>query len=178
MIKNPGKLILSLLASALLTACSGGSSTEAETTPTTPPTAAQTIASMEASGQLPTLDRSTALKGADVNTDGVRDDLERHIGSLQDNSQQKAALRQLAKSLDSTLTVDTANETALRSAANELTEAINCVWETYPAETAPNKVEELRRLAVNTRARFEAYAKYNQARSGSVIALPSGSTCK
>ena len=127
---------------------------------------------------MPTLDRSASLKGVDANGDGVRDDLERYIAALPDTADQKASLRQLAKSIDSTLVVDTTNETALRAAANELNEAINCVWSNYPADVAPKRVEEMRRLAVNTRERFNAYAKYNQARSGAVIALPKGNTCK
>jgi hypothetical protein len=124
-------------------------------------------------------DRSASLKDGDVNADGVRNDLERYIAALPDTAVQKASLRQLAKSIESTLVVDTTNETAMRGAGTELTEAINCVWSKYPADLAPKRVEEIRGLAVNTRERFNAYAKYNQARSGTVVvALPSGSGCK
>lgn len=169
-------LPLLLVATSCLTACGGGSSTDAAPPPA--PTAAQTISAMEARGDLPTLDRSAPLKGADLNADGVRDDLERYIAALPDTTSQKSSLRQLAKSIDSTLVADTTNSVALRAASSELTDSINCVWSVYPTESAPKKVEEIRRLAVNTRERYNAYAKYNQARSGAVIALPSGGTCK
>ena len=192
--------ILSLAAAVLLGACSGDSpvdtSTPAVGTPTTgtpttgtptagatasataPVTPAQAIATMEARGDIPVLDRSAPLKGVDTNADGIRDDLERFVSGSTDTPSQKASLRQLAKALDITLTVDTANDDALRIASGELTEAINCVWANYSATAAPAKVEELRRLAVNTRERYDSYVRYNQARSGAVIALPSGGTCK
>lgn len=118
------------------------------------------------------------MPGIDSNGDGVRDDLERHIGTLPDTEPQKNSLRQLAKALSGTLTVDTANETAMRAVAGQLSDSINCVWRVYPPETAGPRVEEIRRLSVNTRTRFEAYAKYNQARSGAVIAIPTGDTCQ
>lgn len=174
-------LLLTSLATALA-GCGGGSSNSPAPPPPgagpTPTTAAQALRDMESRGELPILDRSTVLKGTDANSDGVRDDLERHIGSLPDSAQQKSAMRGMARALDSTLVVDVNNEASLRAAAIGLSETINCAWEVYPTDQASKRVEEIRRLAVNTKERFNAYAKYNQARSGSVIAIPSGSTCK
>lgn len=166
-------IVLSALA---VSGCGGG--TGASPPPAASPTPAETIRAMESRGELPTLDRTATLTGIDADTDGVRDDLERYIDALPDSDPQKKALRQLAHALDLTLVVDLTNEAALRAAAAELSDSINCAWKVYPPETAPKRVEEVRRYAVNTRQRFEAYEKYNQARSGAVIAIPSGDTCK
>jgi hypothetical protein len=76
-----------------------------------------------------------------------------------------------------TLIVDTTREAALREVASKLTDSINCVWRNHDQATASVRVEEMEKVSVNTRARADAYIKYNTARSGTVMALPEGDTC-
>lgn len=108
----------------------------------------------------------------------LRHDLVQQIEALPDTPPQKAALRQLAGALEATLEVNSADQTALQAAAAGLNAAINCAWSVYAPEVAPKRIEEVTRHAVDTRARKEAYARYNQARSGSVISLPNHDTCR
>ncbi|OJH33982.1 hypothetical protein BON30_45845 [Cystobacter ferrugineus] len=117
------------------------------------------------------------LPGADTNGNGVRDDLDAYIDAKPDTVAQKKALRQLSAALSGTLIVDATRETALREAASRLSDGINCVWRNYDAATAMKRVEEMEKVGMNTRARVDAYDRYNTARSGSVMSLPEGDTC-
>jgi len=58
---------------------------------------ATALSSLEGSGQIPVLDRSTDIDGPDVNDNGVRDDIEAYVSSLSDSAARKAALLQTAK---------------------------------------------------------------------------------
>lgn len=170
-----------LVLAASLGACNSGSN-DSSTTPAnaTPANAtpAETIRSMEASGALPVLDRSASLAAPDADGNGVRDDVERYIAQLPDAQVEKRALTQLSRALSAAITADTANDAQLRAAGGALVDSINCVWRVYPAEVASDKVEAIRKVTINTRERFEAYGRYNRARSGSVVTLESGDTCK
>lgn len=108
----------------------------------------------------------------------LREDLARAIDALPDTARQKEALRQVARAIGATLEVDTADSAALQATATGLNAAINCAWSVYPPEIAPRRIEEVSRHVVNSEARRLAHDRYNLARSGSVIALPQGNTCK
>ena len=127
---------------------------------------------------MPKLDRSASIAGPDADTNGVRDDVQQYIGALPDSQEQKRALAQMSAGLSAAMLADTASDAQLRAAASKLVDAVNCIWRRYDSQTANAKVEEIRKVTVNTRQRFEAYAAYNKARSGAVVALPSGDTCQ
>jgi hypothetical protein len=174
-----------LASSALaLTACGGGSSDPTPAPAPAPAPAAnarstsEAIARLDATGQLPQLDRSAALAGPDANGNGVRDDVEALIAAKPDASPQKAALRQTSASLTAATVVDTSSDAAVRAAAKKLNDAIGCIWSQYPADQADKAVEEMRKVTVNTRARFDAYMKYNAARSGAVVSLSKEVVCE
>lgn len=156
----------------------GGAACSGETERQPAPAPAGTARVMERPGERPTADRAAFLQEGAVEAADGKDDLGRHIDALPDTPAQKSALRQLRRALDAILAVDTSDPVALRAVAAGLSDAVHCAWSVYPPETAPKRVEEMRRRVVNTRERLEAYAKYNQARSGAVVALPAGDSCR
>ncbi|WP_157758975.1 hypothetical protein [Cystobacter fuscus] len=117
------------------------------------------------------------LLGADKDGNGVRDELDAYIDAKPDTAAQKKSLRQLSAALSGTLIVDTTRQAALHEAASRLNAGINCVFSHYDAETATKRAAEMEKVSVDTRARVDAYTRYNTARSGSVMALPEGDTC-
>ena len=70
-----------------------------------------------AGGELPTLDASSSVTGAHVNSDGVRDDIDTLIAAQTDTPAQKAALTQVAQSIQGTLTLNVSDSTAVTAAA-------------------------------------------------------------
>ncbi len=175
---------LPILAAAMVSACGGDDGNNDGTAgggggdnggggggggSTAPLTVSQAFAKLEASGELPVLDRSDSLTGTDANADGVRDDIERHIDSKSDTQPQKNSLKSFSRSLSTAMTVDTQDQNALRSVANSMNTSVTCIWKTYPSGSASPMVREIEKLTVNTRARYEAYMKFNSAMDGSVL---------
>ena len=161
-----------------LSGCGGGGDSGGNSAAPPTRTAAETIRAMEAAGQLPVLDRTATVTGIDGNGNGVRDDIDAYIAALPDTATQKSSLAQMAKSIDSTMTADVSNDASLRAAAAALSDAVNCIWSRYDPAAAGAKVEEIRKIMVNTRPRYDVYARYNQARSGAVVSIPAGDTCR
>lgn len=176
------------LAVVALAACGSdsndsGSPAQEPATPTPPSPVSQpttikeSIAKLEANGQLPILDRSGNLTGADGNNNGVRDDIDSYVGALTDSQPQKNSLVQLAQAMSATLVVDTTNEAATRDVTDKLNVAVACVWKNYPPEVAGEKVTDIRKVTVNTKTRYDAYKKYGDAVAGAVIKLPKDPNC-
>ena len=160
-----------LLVVAMISACGGdgkGLDRVAGGTPA-PVNFKEAFTKLENSGKLPILDRSTSLAGPDVNANGVRDDIDRYIDSKSDTQAQKNSLKALSRVLNRAMTVDTKDPNALRSVANSLNTSVGCMWKAYPAGAASPLGDEIEKLTVNTRARYEAYMRFNSAMNGSVI---------
>ena len=137
------------------------------------------ILTIEASGQVPTLDRSSSLSGPDSNADGVRDDVERYIDSLPDTTAEKASLRQVSRALTSAMLIGTgdANSSELRDTSLSVADAVNCIWTTYNDDSANEKFRVVRKITVNTPERLSAYLHYNNMVSGRSMRLPKADTC-
>lgn len=172
-----------LAATLTLSACGsgggGGNSGQYPSTPHGGQTVAGAIIAVEASGASPLLDRSNSIAGTDTDADGVRDDIEAYIDSLTGTAAQKGALRQASEAISDAMVVaaSAVDETALREASTDISNAVHCIWITYSQGVANNKVADIRKLTVNTRERFEAYAEYNNLVSGFALRLPKGDTC-
>jgi hypothetical protein len=138
---------------------------------------AQTLAAMQAGGELPTLDVGTTLMGDDVDGNGVRDDVDRFIAAQGDSPVEKASLTQLARAVQATLTTQLGDEPSLSKASTSVMRGVACVWSAYGRTQASNKVATIEQITVNTQQRFAAYATYNAALDGQVMTLPSGSVC-
>ncbi|SCK36944.1 hypothetical protein VAR608DRAFT_3386 [Variovorax sp. HW608] len=140
---------------------------------------AQQIEQLERKGGYPTLDRSSDIAGPDSNKNGVRDDIEAWINTLNVTDVQRAALMQKARALQQTLLVDLADKGAVQRAGEALMASTNCGasrFKPFAEFIKPN--EKIEAMTANTRERAERYMQYNKARSGSVTTLPNYDTCE
>jgi len=181
-----GLALLALCTGLALAGCGGGKG--AGTSPKTPPpppepTPQEKIAQLEASGQLPQLERLPIVEGIDADGDGVRDDIADHIRKTYTDPVQYRAAMQVARALQATLLVDTHDHLALREVSDAGDRAIACVRRVAFVGAA-NRLEgsrllqELESMTTNTKERLQAYLAYNKAMSGSVSVGPEGSVCE
>jgi hypothetical protein len=190
-------LIGGVLTAAMLAGCGGGSgggtgffgtgassstsSTGSSSEPSsgstsgTPPTApgsltlAQQIEQLERKGGYPTLDRSSDIAGPDANKNGVRDDIEAWINTLNVTEPQRKALMQKARALQQTLLVDLADKDALQRAGEGLMASTNCGGDRFTPYAEFSQLRgKIEAMTANTRERAMRYMQYNKARSGSV----------
>lgn len=137
------------------------------------------IEALERSGAYPALDRSSDIAGPDANSNGVRDDIEAWIQSLQVNDAQRKALMQEARALQKTLTVDLTDREALQRSGDELMASGKCGSIQFSPYAEFSKLNgKIEAMTANTRERAGRYLKYNAASSGSSNRLPSGNTCE
>ena len=149
-----------------------------------PPTKEQTsakdqILALEREGKLPLLDRSTGIQGPDTNFNGMRDDVENYIASLPLTSQQKKSVEQLAKGLQATLLINTADSSGLDNAVSNIHHAIQCLHLQFASGLDTSwLLTRIEGVTANTKERTMQYIKYNNALSGRVLPpLESGNTC-
>lgn len=161
-----------------LTACGGGSGgTSTPTAAPVPKTMAEAITASEAAGNTPTLNRDATVSGPDTDGNGVRDDIDAYIATLPDTAAQKSALKQKSSVLSKAMTVDLTNQTALLDVSRQMGAAAACNHSKYDPATAIKKGAEMEKLTVNTKQRFDAYAKFSKALSGTTFVLPQGDGC-
>ncbi len=139
------------------------------------------IARLEASGELPVLEREPTLGGIDANHNGVRDDIEAHIEKKYAEPAQRAAAMQTARAYQQMLLVDKSNAVALDAVSTAGARAVNCVSFVFPSieefRLGHQMANELEALTANTKDRLLAYLAYNKSRSGTVSRMPEGDTC-
>ncbi|HMN94255.1 MAG TPA: hypothetical protein PKC60_13575 [Hydrogenophaga sp.] len=181
-----GLALLALVTGLALAGCGGGKSAggSAPTPPPAPgPTPQERISQLEASGQLPQLERLPLIGGVDADNDGVRDDIADHIRKTYTDPVQYRAAMQVARALQATLLVDTHDHLALREVSDAGDRAIACVRRVAFVGAAhrlegSRLLQELESLTTNTKERLQAYLAYNKAMSGSVSVGPEGSVCE
>ena len=172
---------LALLVAAMVAGCGNGSDGPGGGTAGGIPTSfsfKEAFSKLEASGQLPVLDRSDSIAGLDANANGVRDDIEQYIDSKPNTQPQKNSLKALHRALSKAMTIDTKDKNALRDVTNSINISTGCIWKTYRTGTVASPLgNEIEKLTVNTRRRYEAYMKYNSAMNGAVISEPKDLNC-
>ncbi len=137
------------------------------------------IATLERSGVVPRLDRSTDIAGPDVNRNGVRDDIEAWIDSRPVSDIQRKALMQTARALQSTLLADLENEAALNEGGERSMAAAKCGGSRFvPATDFYRLAGKIEGMTANTRERAKRYMEYNIARSGTSVTSPTGDACE
>ncbi len=158
--------------------CGGGGEAQNAPSALTPQ---EEISRLEASGDLPTLERGASLGGIDDNSNGVRDDIERYIEKKYVLPDERKAAMQTALALQKTLLVDTNNAVALEAVSDDGMRAVNCRGAVFPGiegfKHASRMSQELEALTTNTMQRLQAYMAYNKAISGTVSQLPTGDMC-
>jgi len=170
------KIFLTTIAS-IIAGCGAGSSSGSE-----PVTPAQRIEALERSGSIPKLDRSNTLLGPDVNSNGVRDDIDAYLAANYTSSEQLSAATQAAKAMQNTLKVDPTDLPAVRLVERQNSRAINCLYSTFEGgniSKEPARVgTEIESMTSNTKQRLLAYLKYNKALDGTHSSMPDGDTCE
>lgn len=162
----------------VLTGCGGGGTAGGAASSRTPQ---EEIARLEASGELPVLERKPTLGGIDANTNGVRDDIERHIEKKYTEPAQRKAAMQTARAFQQMLLVNKDDSMELDRISAYSFRAIVCLDNSFVGPDALNSalvLDEVRAMTTNTKDRLKAYLAYNKARSGSVSRLPEGDTCE
>jgi hypothetical protein len=164
-----------------LAACSSNHDAPAAATPpaaTPDPSAAVTQLQADvASGVLPTLDLSASVTGTDSDQNGIRDDIDALIAKQTDLPVQRAALSQLAQSIQATLSIDPSAAGAAASAALGLRKAIACLFSQYDGPTAAGRFHWMQEVSINTMARLQAYDHFNIAMNNSATPMATGTVC-
>jgi hypothetical protein len=180
-----GLALLALCTGLALAGCGGGKG--AGTSPKAPPPPPEPppqekIAQLEASGQLPQLERLPLIGGVDADNDGVRDDIADHIRKTYTDPVQYRAAMQMARVHQAMLLVDKHDHIALQEVSEHSMKAIACLHQVFSLGDGPPEGtrvrEEIRSMTTNTKERLQAYLAYNKARSGSISVRPEGSVCE
>ncbi len=181
--KSRNFLWASAAAAVLILAGCGGGNVEDQPPPVSGE-AGRSISQLEAAGLLPRLDRSATLLGPDADDNGIRDDIDNYINSLGIQPQNMAAARQLARSNQAVMSLAQAGQLENKIKVKEVnqlgTRAINCLFDRIDSRTPEGwKISRtLEKMTYNTKLRAIAYAKFNQALSGTTWAMPDGDTCE
>ncbi|MFH0708642.1 MAG: hypothetical protein V2A75_00395 [Pseudomonadota bacterium] len=137
----------------------------------------QAIMAAESNGSIPKLNHDNTITGPDKDNNGIRDDIDAYIATLPYTEVQKKAVKQHAKALSTSLTVDTTDKTALLKVADDMSRASECVYKKL-TDSTPSKIKsDNEKMIVNTKNRFLQYEKFNSALSGGVFASPVGDGC-
>ncbi len=170
--------VSAVIVAVALVGCGGDKRAEGGDAARTPQ---QVIEQLEASGELPKLERLPTVEGMDANGNGVRDDIETHIHRKYTDPAQRRAAMQMARAYQRMLLVDKNDALALDRVSEGGFRAVVCLADTFVGEGTLNSSivrSEIRALSTNTKDRLQAYLAYNKARSGSVSRLPEGDTCE
>ncbi|HEY2419744.1 MAG TPA: hypothetical protein VGH84_17645 [Steroidobacteraceae bacterium] len=142
-------------------------------------TLAQQIEQLERKGGYPTLDRSDDIAGPDTNKNGVRDDIEAWINTLNVTEPQRKALMQDARATQRALLVDLTDKAAVQRVGEGLMASNHCGairFKPFAEFIGPS--QKIEAMTANTRERAARYMQYNKARSGSSTTLPNYDTCE
>ncbi len=179
---NTSQKVLTLsLAVAALTACGGSDK------PTPPAPTADTsqnlgaqIQALEASGQLPKLDRSTDIKGPDTDNNGIRDDIDAWIAAQPITDPQKKAAQQMARVQQAALVADLSDKSTLQILGDRSMAAVKCLRQSFMPDYQKgyDLVDQIEAKTANTKERTKQYIAYNRAASGSVTELAPGNNCE
>lgn len=172
---------LTLVSCAILalSGCGGGSGSKRHETEGTQ-ALVQQIQKLEASGQLPKLDRSSDIRGPDVDNNGIRDDIDAWIAALPISDKQKRAARQMARVQQAKILVNLSDKGALQAIGDRSMAGVKCLRLAFMPDfqAGYDLGSQLEAMMANTKERAKQYIAYNRARSGSVTELPSGDTCE
>jgi len=164
-----------------LTGCGGGGGSANTPANSPPATGAAALATLDQNGSLPILNRDNTVAGPDVNTNGVRDDIDAYIASLLGTVAQKSALRQASSAFTAATITNIVDQVAVRNAAQQMANAVSCIYSQYATSgngtIASEKIDLMEKLTINTKVRFLAYESFNTAMSGKTMKLPQGAGC-
>lgn len=171
-----GHWLVALFWPLALSGCGGGGSS---VDPAASP--AQRVAQLEASGELPKLDRTDSIAGIDANANGVRDDIEQHIEKKYTEPAQRKAVMQTARDYQQMLLVNKNDAVAVQALIDLGARASNCSFEVFGGldgfRRSYQMSRELEAMTTNTKGRLTAYLDFNRTASGSISSSPKGNVC-
>jgi len=175
-------LFMALLCACALTACGGSSdSNDGQKSGTTSPSVKGTAAdilALEESGDIPRLERGDSLAGADLDGNGIRDDIDAYIDQRYSGEERQSAARQFARAMQASLLVPENDGEAARAVALRVMRGIVCTYSTFDDADAGKVIEEIRAITTNTQSRLLAHLAYDRALDGMAFALPKGDACE
>jgi len=122
---------------------------------------------------MPELDRSDSLTGPDRDNNGIRDDIDRYLLTVEASEAEKLALIQSARAFQSVQAANLNDDRELREISDKLVRGTGCVMLTYESSVAGSQANrKLQGYTANTRNRARHYIKYNDLMDGSVTKLP------
>ncbi len=122
---------------------------------------------------------ASRIKGVDSDKNGVRDDIDAHINSLSDTQPQKAALRQAVAAITNAMIINPSVKDSLVAAELKMYKATACIHERYgTTDSTKNRINDIEKLTVNTKARLKAYEKFGKAESGQTFESFTGNVCE
>jgi hypothetical protein len=131
------------------------------------------LADMEGSGEIPKLDRSDSLTGPDTDNNGIRDDIDRYLKTVEASEEEKLALIQVARALQAVQASDLTSDKELRVLLNGIVRAASCVIDEYEIMVdGDREIDKLQGYTANTRDRTMHYVKWGQSMDGSVFKSP------
>lgn len=140
---------------------------------------ASSITEMEASGDLPVLDRSSSLLGPDKNSNGIRDDIDAVIAMSAKkhewDERKVKALQFAAKTEQEILSIDLGDPVAVQKMAKRNLVSVFCMMDLMGMDDT--RYPDFEKLTFNTKERLMQYLKYSRALSGHVIHAPNGGSC-
>lgn len=123
-----------------------------------------------------------AIRGADLNNNGIRDDIDAYIAKQSYSTAQLSAVARYARWIQSAVTFASVNREDARIIALEDGKAIDCIYEKFQFPDSPDKAAtiavKIESLTVNTPVRKKSYQKFNELISGMAFQLPQGNTCE
>lgn len=125
-------------------------------------------------------DKSNTILGKDNNNNGIRDDVENYIDKTYSGVSQNKAAKQLARSMQSSLSIDTTDKTAVKRASYMSSRAITCVHDYFKDGDSiygTSIVDDIGLITMNTYQRYYAMNLFDSALDGSVISLPESDYC-
>jgi hypothetical protein len=161
-----------------LPGCGGGSSAPVATKPSA--SLAEQIQALEASGQLPQLDRSKDMRGPDTDNNGIRDDIDAWIAAQAISDVQKKAAQQAARVRQAELLADLSNKAELDRLGDASMASVKCLRLSFMPDYQQgyDLSAQIEAITANTKARAKQYLAYNRAVSGSAGRSPEGNTCE
>lgn len=122
------------------------------------------------------------IRGADSNSNGIRDDIDAYIAKQPYSAAQLAAVIRHARWIQSAVILSSGNREDARVIAVQDGKAIDCIYEQFQSPEAPDSaaavVGTIESLTVNTPARKKSYQKFNELVSGMAFQLQQGNTCE
>ena len=119
-----------------------------------------------------------SLRGVDVNYNGVRDDIEFIIqGYSELNEEQKEAVFEFAKSLQTIVISDNSNREAAHKRAVDVADKQTCLAKKIPNLQYEKYAEEIEYSTINSESRLDAYIAFEKSINGSVFEADSTSPC-